>query len=238
MGVKIIHKFIIVYCMEESNDQQEIVPPNELIDKKISIGSKSKSKKSKTKGRYNFVIYYLIPIISFFILLLQFTGGAEKISKYFYSPNLEVVYVIDTTSFRSGKSVYIENVGNQLAEEIYVRGIKQNGVDSVLISPINEILKGESNIYKIDRLLPKQLVGLRFFGEIEKRKDGSQFLRDSLNLPGGSLYHLPIIYVSHKGGKANYYIDTMRHIQYDSQGYEIEKKYKREKINIESWDQN
>jgi hypothetical protein len=108
---------------QDSNDIKDDLLPNDL-----------NSNKSFWKPNFNFVFYYLLPIVSFVILLFQFVLDSPTISSFFKSPEIEVEIHLDTLEWRTGNRQYLfKNVGNKTAENISIK-LNEN-----MLCPISKI---------------------------------------------------------------------------------------------------
>lgn len=183
----------------DKTDSKSEIPS---IESQVNATNIQLSSVSKWKPNFNFVFYYLIPIVSFIIILVQFFLDSPTVSSYFYSPAIEVEKTLDTAEWHSGiRSIIIKNTGNKTAEEITLDYISVgNCCDSVYVrgSLIN-INKLDN--YKIERMFENEEVELLFFCNPVKLKS------HVIYLPNKDIFFStePNIRVRHKDGFARYF---------------------------------
>lgn len=184
---------------ENTNSTEEKTTDNsQSIPIKISVDNAS-----KWKPNFNFVFYYLLPIVTFLILLVQFFLDSPTVSSYFYSPEIIVETILDTAEWHSGhREIIIKNTGNRTAEEITINtylGTKDY-CDSVFIQGVHLDVKELDN-YKIERIFAKEEVQLFFICDSKKLKN------NVISLPNNEIFFSidPNIRVRHKNGYARYF---------------------------------
>ncbi len=192
------------------------------------------SSASKWKPNFNFVFYYLLPVVTFIILLVQFFLDSPTVSSYFYSPEIEVEKTLDTAEWHSGiRSIIIKNTGNKTAEDVTVDYISfGNCCDSVLFGG-SLININKLDNYKIERMFENEEVELLFFCNPVKLKS------HVIYLPNKDIIFStePNIRVRHKDGFARYFnsfSEGKLEIIFDSLGNPIDvqqPKIKRVEIN-------
>lgn len=189
---------------QDSNQVDKTDSKSEIpsIESQVNATNIQLSSVSKWKPNFNFVFYYLIPIVSFIIIFVQFFLDSPTVSSYFYSPEIEVEKTLDTAEWHSGyRSIIIKNTGNKTAEEITVDYFSfGNCCDSVYVrgSVINV---NKLDNYKIERMFENEEVEFLFFCNPEKLKSKVRYLpnKDIIFSPE------PDIRVRHKDGFARYF---------------------------------